>query len=154
MEGETKMATDGSSRRGLLTAGGILSIVGGASEATGAVIMVCLTIVLREVLRRASPYPYPGIIWPISAGVFIFALGIVAIIGGVSAMRGKKFSLSLVGAICCALPSVINGIMNLFGLSLAGFVWVLAGLILGIPAIIFICLSKREFRAKGKGNGI
>jgi len=148
------MESSGSNRRGLLTTGGILSIVGGASEASGAVIILCLTIVHRELLRRVSPYPYPGIIWPISAGVFIFAMGIVAIIGGVSAMRGKKFGLSLVGAICCALPSVINGIMNLFGLSLAGFVWVLAGLILGIPAIIFISLSKREFGAERKENGI
>ena len=139
------MASNGGHRRGLLTAGGILSIVGGASEAAGAVIMVCLTIATRELLTRVSPYPYPGIIWPISAGVFIFAMGIVAIIGGVSAMRGKKFGLSLAGAICCALPSVINGIMNLFGLSLAGFIWVLPGLILGIPAIIFISLSKKEF---------
>jgi len=135
------MASNGDSKGGLLTAGGILSIVGGASEATGGVIMVGLTIAHRELLRVASPYPYPGIIWPISAGVFIFALGIVAIIGGVSAMRGEKLGLSLAGAICCALPSVINGIMNLFGLSLAGFIWVLPGLILGIPAIIFISMS-------------
>jgi hypothetical protein len=148
------MASSGSSRGGLLTAGGILSIVGGASEAVGAVIMVCLTIATRELLTRVSPYPYPGIIWPISAGVFIFAMGIVAIIGGVSAMRGEKFGLSLVGAICCALPSVINGIMNLFGLILAGFIWVVAGLIFGIPAIIFISLSKKEFGAERIENGI
>ena len=148
------MESSGSHRSGLLTAGGILSIVGGASEATGGVIMVGLTIAHRELLRVASPYPYPGIIWPISAGVFIFAMGIVAIIGGVSAMRGKKFGLSLAGAICCALPSVINGIMNLFGLSLAGFIWVLPGLILGIPAIIFVSLSKGEFSAERKENGI
>ena len=142
------MASSGSSRSGLLTTGGILSIVGGASEAAGAVIMVCLTIATRELLTRVSPYPYPGIIWPISAGVFIFAMGIAAIIGGVSAMRGKKFGLSLAGAICCALPSVINGIMNLFGLILAGFVWVLGGLIFGIPAIIFISLLKKEFEVE------
>jgi len=148
------MASSGSNRSGLLTAGGILSIVGGASEVTGGGIMVGLTIAHRELLRLVSPYPYPGIIWPISAGVFIFALGIVAIIGGVSAMRGKKFGLSLAGAICCLLPSVINAIMNLFGVSLAGFVWVLGGLILGIPAIIFISLGKREFGAERKGNGI
>ena len=148
------MASSGSNGRGLLTTGGILSIVGGGSEATGAVIMVCLTIATRELLTRVSPYPYPGIIWPVSAGVFIFALGIVAIIGGVSAMRGEKFGLSLAGAICCALPSVINGIMNLFGLSLAGFIWVLAGLILGIPAIILISMSKKEFETGGEQSGI
>jgi len=142
------MASSGSNRSGLLTAGGILSIVGGASEVIGGGIMVGLTIANRELLTMVSPYPYPGIIWPISAGVFIYAMGIVAIIGGVSAMRGKKFVLSLAGAICCALPSVINGIMNLFGISLAGFIWVLGGLILGIPAIIFISLSKKEFEVE------
>jgi len=142
------MASSGSNRSGLLTAGGILSIVGGAFEASGGAVLVGLTIATRELLTRVSPYPYPGIIWPISAGVFIFAMGIVAIIGGVSAMRGKKFGLSLAGAICCALPSVINGIMNIFGLSLAGFIWVLPGLILGIPAIIFISLSKKEFEVE------
>jgi hypothetical protein len=140
--------SSGSRRRGWLTAGGVLSIVGGAFEVSGGAVLVGLTIATRELLTRVSPYPYPGIIWPISAGVFIFAMGIVAIIGGVSAMRGKKFGLSLAGAICCALPSVINGIMNLFGLSLAGFIWVLPGLILGIPAIIFISMSKKEFEAE------
>jgi len=142
------MASSDTSRSGLLTAGGILSIVGGAFEVSGGAVLVGLTIATRELLTRVSPYPYPGIIWPISAGVFIFAMGIVAIIGGVSAMRRKKFGLSLAGAICCALPSVINGIMNLFGLSLAGFIWVLPGLILGIPAIIFISLSKKEFEVE------
>jgi len=142
------MESSGSRRSGWLTAGGILSIAGGAFEVVGGGIMVGLTIATRELLTMVSPYPYPGIIWPISAGVFIYTMGIVAMIGGISAMRGKKFGLSLAGAICCALPSVINGIMNLFGISLAGFIWVLPGLILGILAIIFISLSKKEFEVE------
>jgi hypothetical protein len=52
-------------------------------------------------------------------------LGIVAIIGGISAIRRKWFALSLAGAIG-ALPSVI----------------------LGILAIIFVALGKREFGAE------
>jgi hypothetical protein len=146
------MESSGSHRSGLLTTGGILSIIGGALELIGAGIMVGLTIAHRELLTRVSPYPYPGIIWPISAGVFIYAMGIVAMIGGISAMRGKKFGLSLAGAICCVLPAVINAIMNLFGISLAGFIWVLPGLILGIPAIIFISLSKKEFEVEGSSG--
>jgi hypothetical protein len=55
----------------------------------------------------------------------LFALGIVAIVGGVSALRRGSFGLSLAGAIC-ALPSNI----------------------LGIVAIIFVSVSKGEFRAK------
>jgi hypothetical protein len=56
---------------------------------------------------------------------FIIALGIVAIVGGVSALRRTNFGLSLAGAIC-ALPSGI----------------------LGILAVIFVSLSKGEFEAK------
>jgi hypothetical protein len=58
-------------------------------------------------------------------GFVLAALGIFAIIGGVSAIRRKSFGVSLAGAIC-ALPSVI----------------------LGILAVIFVSLSKREFAAQ------
>jgi hypothetical protein len=128
------MASNGDSRGGLLTAGGILSIVGGAIEAIGGVIMVVLTVGTRILLRLALlPFP-PGDwlehvitvapFWLIIVGVPLLILGIIAIVGGVSAIRRKSFGLSLAGAIC-ALPSNI----------------------LGILAIIFISLSKREFRA-------
>ena len=50
------------------------------------------------------------------------ALGIVAIVGGISAIRRNVFGLSLAGAIC-ALPSGI----------------------LGILAVILVALGKREF---------
>jgi ABC-type dipeptide/oligopeptide/nickel transport system permease component len=63
---------------------------------------------------------------PILLGIVVIGLvlGIVAIVGGVSALRRKSFGLSLAGAIC-ALPSTI----------------------LGILAIIFVSVSKREFEA-------
>jgi len=64
---------------------------------------------------------YVPIRWAIIGGC-VGVLGIIAIIGGISAIRRKRFGLSLVGAIC-ARPSVI----------------------LGILAIIFIALGKREF---------
>lgn len=129
------MESSGSSRGRLLTAGGILSIVGGALEVIGGAIMVGLVIAHRELFRLGSTTGHPGIYsglfgfveltWLIIVGVPIFALGIVAIIGGVSAIRRKIFGLSLAGAIC-ALPSVI----------------------LGILAVIFVALGKREFGAK------
>jgi hypothetical protein len=128
------MASNCDSRGGLLTAGGILSIVGGAIEAIGGVIMVVLTIGTGILLRLALLPFTPGgwlerIIpvapfWLIIVGVPLLVLGIIAIVGGVSAIRRKSFGLSLAGAIC-ALPSNI----------------------LGILAIIFVSLSKREFRA-------
>ena len=64
---------------------------------------------------------YVPIRWAIIGGC-VGVLGIIAIVGGISAIRRKSFGLSLAGAIC-ARPSVI----------------------LGILAIIFIALGKREF---------
>jgi hypothetical protein len=136
------MASSGSSRGGLLTAGGILSIIGGALEVIGGAIMVGLVIAHRELFRLGSsttghPGIYSGLfgfvdlIWLIIVGVPIFALGIVAIIGGVSAIR-----------------------RNSFGLYLAGAISALTSLILGILAIIFISLSKKEFEKGGEQSGI
>ena len=129
------MASNGDSKGGLLTAGGILSIIGGALEVIGGVIIAVLTIGIRILLRLALLPFHPGdwlerIVpvlphWWIIWGLPLLALGIVAIVGGVSAIRRKSFGLSLAGAIC-ALPSNI----------------------LGILAIIFVSLSKREFRAE------
>jgi hypothetical protein len=58
-------------------------------------------------------------------------LGIVAVVGGISAIRRKRFGLSLAGAIC----ALLSGLM-------------------GILAIILIVLGKREFRAKVKEDVI
>jgi hypothetical protein len=128
------MASNGSSRGGLLTAGGILSIIGGAFEIIGGVIMVVLMstrILLRLSLLQFLPR-FEGAcgmhivpICLIVIGGLLLVLGILAIVGGVSALRRKSFGLSLAGAIC-ALPSHI----------------------LGILAIIFVSLSKKEFEAK------
>jgi hypothetical protein len=68
---------------------------------------------------------YVPIRWAIIGGC-IGVLGIVAVVGGISAIRRKRFGLSLAGAIC-ALPSVF----------------------LGILAVIFVALGKREFRGEG-----
>jgi hypothetical protein len=67
---------------------------------------------------------YIPIHWPILGGCF-GVLGIVAVVGGISAIRRKRFGLSLAGAIC-ALPSVF----------------------LGIAAVILVALGKREFGVK------
>ena len=63
-----------------------------------------------------------SVLVPVVAGV----LAIVAIVGGISAIRRNRFGLSLAGAIC-VLPSGIMGIL----------------------ALIFVVLGKREFGAKG-----
>ena len=62
-------------------------------------------------------------IWLIIVGGLLLVLGIIAIVGGVSAIRRKSFGLSLAGAICALIP------LNL----------------LGLLAVIFVSLGKREF---------
>jgi len=120
------------SRGGLLSAGGILSIVAGALEVIGGGIMVAL-ISIRIPLRLWFLPFLPrfwfehGIgvmpIWLIIAGGLLLVLGIIAIVGGFSAIRRQSFGLSLAGAVCAFIP------LNL----------------LGLLAVIFVCLGKREF---------
>jgi hypothetical protein len=131
------MAYDGNDRSGLLSAGGALSIVVGAFEVIGGGIMVALVSLriplgmwLSSFLPRI-PGGWIGFehhwaivpIWLTIIGGILLALGIVAIAGGVSAIRRKSFGLSLAGAICALIP--IN--------------------LLGLLAVIFVSLGKREF---------
>jgi hypothetical protein len=132
------MTSSGDSRSGLLTAGGVLSIVAGALEVIGGLMIGVLTIGIRILVRLEIIPPHPGDwfghvlpfmpvipFWLAIFGVPLFALGIVAIVGGVSAVRRGNFGLSLAGAIC-ALPSIL----------------------LGILAVIFVSVSKKEFEVK------
>jgi len=122
-------------RGGLLSAGGILSIIVGAFEVIGGGIMVAL-VSLRILLRLWLFSFLPGVprfwfehsmadvpIWWMITGGLLLVLGILAIVGGVSAIRRKSFGLSLAGAICALIP------LNL----------------LGLLAVIFVSLGKREF---------
>jgi hypothetical protein len=127
------VSTDGSGGR-LLTAGGVLSIAGGALQVFFGVVVMGLVIGFT-IAGRMTYFPLP---W-MPAGRFqlllmptvgivavpVLVLGIVAIIGGVSALRKKNFGLSLAGAIC-TLPIVI----------------------LGIPAIILVALSRKLFEGQ------
>jgi hypothetical protein len=125
-------------RGGLLSAGGILSIIVGAFEVIGGGIMVAVALVglsipLRPWLSSLLPdvsggwYEHSIVVFPILSiiimGGVLLALGIIAIVGGVSAIRRKSFGLSLAGAICALIP------LNL----------------LGLLAVIFVSLGKREF---------
>ncbi len=131
------MESSPSQRSGLLTAGGVLSIIGGAFQVIGGGIATALVIAafIGSRLRPFQGMPFlPGewsehvmFVGPVLLCIVVvgLVLGIVAIGGGVSALRRKSFGLSLAGAIC-ALPSGI----------------------LGILAIIFVSLSKKEFEAE------
>ena len=154
-------------RSGLLTAGGILSIIAGAFEVLGGGAMVGSAVspaVQRFVLHLPDAIQ---IYWPpvlarlIPVGVAILVLGVVAIVGGVSAARRKSFGLSLAGAIC-AMLSVIFGLLVakvIDPFDLISYVRLgirvfcaLPSVILGILAVIFVCLGKREFGGEGMSS--
>jgi hypothetical protein len=147
------MAFNDGYRKGLLSAGGILSIVAGvfliSSGVLAAVIVLGPTYrggfiggyiggyILGDMFLWFLPFvPYLLEAWwqyfDVSfvtslaiIGGCSGVLGIIALAGGISSIRGKSFGLSLAGAIC-ALPSVPSGIL----------------------AVIFVSLGKREFGAK------
>ncbi len=65
-------------------------------------------------------------IWGLGAfGVPHIVLGIIAVIGGIFAVQRKAWLMALVGAICALM-------------------WPLT--LLGILSIIFVCLSRKEFK--------
>ena len=127
------MESSGSNRSGLLTAGGVLSIIGGVLELIGGGIVVGIGIeyIIGGPFRLIEVIPWvPGDVIVVSelpaiviiVGILILALGAIGIAGGISAINRKSFGLSLAGAICI-LPTVI----------------------LGILAVIFVSVSKKEF---------
>jgi hypothetical protein len=137
------MASNGNGRSGLLTAGGVLSIIAGVFRVIGgAAIAVFGAIgwfarIYEFPFFRDHGFPFgaefglggiPGwlSVGGIVIGIILGVLGIVAIAGGISAIRRSSFGLSLAGAICAFIP------FNL----------------LGLLAIIFVSLSKKEFEAK------
>jgi hypothetical protein len=149
------MMSNGSSTGGLLTAGGVLSVVAGIPGIVGGGLLLAhvsasdqawfnLMITASRWFLPFLPYgwadylswPMPGApglgdnpFWWSIIGGCITVLGIVAVVGGVSATKRKRFGLSLAGAVC----GLISGV-------------------LGIVAVVFVSLSKREFEAKDRSG--
>jgi hypothetical protein len=127
------MESNGNSKSGLLTAGGVLSIIGGVLEVIAGGIVVGIGIYN---IIGGTLWPLPHIPWGpweeigvvffpaifFIVGIIILVLGAIGVAGGVSALNRKSFGLSLAGAICI-LPTVL----------------------LGILAVIFVSVSKKEF---------
>ena len=123
-------------RGGLLSAGGVLSIIVGAFEVIGGTMLVSVTMLgclplgfsLCPALRGPEIASNPNMaslglcsstpLYMTIVGAIFVVLGILAIAGGVSAVRRRSFSLSLAGAIC-TLPSIFFGILALIFVSLA-----------------------------------
>jgi hypothetical protein len=127
------MASNGNDRGGFLSAGGVLSVVAGAFEINGGGMMLA-SAGLGVQFKLWDFALYPGIWfehiipvdspWLFVMGGLLVVLGIIAIVGGIWALRRRSFALSLAGAVC-VLPLGI----------------------LGIVAIVCIALAKRAFEA-------
>ena len=100
------------------TTAGILSIVAGVPAAIGG-----LTVGIVGGTMAWWDFPLaPRIL--AAVGVPMLILGIVAIVGGIYALKRKVWGLALAGAICALLSPAF---------------------ILGILAIIFVVMAKGEF---------
>ena len=128
------MESNGNSKSGLLTAGGVLSIIAGVLEliAGGLVVGIGIYTIIGGPFMPLSRIPwvpwgetgvvfFPAIF--IIVGILILVLGAIGVAGGISAVNRKSFGLSLAGAIC-VLPTAL----------------------LGILAVIFVSVSKKAFK--------
>lgn len=104
--------------------GGILSIICGAAKIILGIVFLIVAIDRELVdLSYFEHDPMLPIVMIIYV-VFMVASGIAAIIGGIYALRRKVWGMALAGAI-------------LSSISYTG--------LLGIPALVFIALSRKEF---------
>jgi DDE superfamily endonuclease len=108
------------------TAAGVLSIIAGA--------FIC-EFQTGKAIRAHS------LTWPLAVGVALTdALGLVAILGGISALRRRAWPLALAGAICAVFPPHFYGRL----------IWTP---VLGILAIVFVVRARSEFSsAAGKSS--
>jgi hypothetical protein len=136
--------SSGSNRSGWLTAGGVLSIIAGIFQIISvgslvvsiffpdwfwyildtATLLRFIPLITGSLLQFIQYGNLEGL-WPVIFAAVAGVLAIVAIVGGISAIRRYRFGLSLAGAIC-AVPYGFYGLL----------------------AVIFVVLGKREFRAK------
>lgn len=147
---EAEKRGEGGGKSKLLTTGGVLSIIGGIYGVALAVMLAIFNGVpgFPEATGLAM-----GSIRGAQAGVTEFtfaAVAMVALLGGIDALKGRNFVFSLAGAIysffCTGLPA-IYGI--LYHADLAGNPWSIVlpvvGLI-GIVAILCVIARRGEFR--------
>ncbi len=122
-------------RGGLLSAGGILSIIVGVCQiVTGALLLAVTTFSMGLWHFNVPGFPRLEGMLPVETaatallivGIVVLVLGILAILGGATALKRSSFGMALVGAICAFLtPNV-----------------------LGLLALIFVSLSSGEFETE------
>src|SRR3972149_11348018 len=112
------MASNSNGSGGLLTAGGVLSIIAGIFQINNGIVLMVFFLT-HDIMPYADTIPFlPGFwddwidylihllwhdyfpIWLVIVGGLFFVLGILSVVGGISAVRKRRFGLSLAGAIC------------------------------------------------------
>jgi hypothetical protein len=98
------------------TVGGILAIIAGALQVITGIVIAAL---------GGIGGAFIGMVWLSAIGAPLIVLGIIAIIGGIYALKREIWGLALAGSICALVDP-----------------WFL----LGVLAIIFVSLGKGEFK--------
>jgi hypothetical protein len=99
------------------TTAGILSIVAGVLN-----LIVGIALAATDVMLLGPIIGLP-VLGPLAAVLIV--LGIVSLVGGIFAIQRRIWGVALAGAICALFPPPV--------------------IILGILAIVFVALGKREF---------
>lgn len=130
-------------------AAGILCIIAGVLILVIPSIVVALNI---GELIRPSPEGGYGVIFfilflaPVS--ILLVIVGIFAIVGGIYALKRRRWGLALAGSICALIPGIaLGGIGALFfsASSPVGLAFVVFASLALLP-LIFVILGKREFK--------
>lgn len=141
----TKVGEKGRTRgsTAALTTGGILSIISGVLGALFGGLNVIAGVVLLggeevdigdgNVLTSDDSWMY------LVMGAIMVVCGVLAIVGGVYALKKKRFGLALAGAICSIFATA-----TLCGL----------GIVLGITAVVLVAISKSKFKKQERESDV
>jgi len=150
------MESGGNQRSRLLTAGGILSIIVGIYQIIGG-------LFLAGIIPASLPFPDFFLYLQVEIGLVLSALtGIRLGDSGGAYMDGfygtRPVLLISICNVVLGIMAVVGGISAIkrkwFSISLAGAIGALFTVPLGILAVIFVVLGKREFGAKVREDGI
>lgn len=105
-------------------------LVGGVLALISAVVSLLFFSMIFNGYGGLQYYPYDFWLFSTVCGILGIAFSIIAIIGGVLAMKRTNFGMAIVGAIFCLISVGPLGISSL----------------LGLIGLIFIAISSHEFR--------
>jgi len=136
-------------RSKLLTAGAVLTITGGA-------IGVIIAIAAGASAEAGKTLVFPTLVFPPgpqgAVTEFTFAaVAMMAVVGGIDALKRRNFRLALAGAIyslfCTGIPSLLGIIYHADLTGCCGALLPLLGLI-GIAAVILVSIKHSEFASR------